>query len=348
MMTDQPCYIVTGGAGFVGSNLCAQLVRRTPDARIVVVDDCSSGSFENLVLAHDRAAIGPFTGEMVAMTSAEVEWAWLINETGPSAIFHLGAQTDTTVADERAMIERNVNGFGEMLEVAHEAGIPLVYASSAATYGSPAIALDRKAFEEHHAGRPNNVYGFSKWLMECEHRRFAQRVQGERGEAPNVVGLRYFNVFGPGEGHKAKMASMVLQLATQLLAGKTPRLFADGAQARDQVFVDDVVACTLAAAGIGTDQQPTPGVYNCGSGVATSFNQIVESLRDALGIPQGEQEVEYFEMPASIRAFYQDFTLADLSSTTKALGWTPKIGPVDGIAAYAHWLRDQHLPAALH
>ncbi len=338
---DPVCYIVTGGAGFIGSNLCAHLARLEPEAHIVVVDDCSSGSFENLVLAHERAGIEPFAGEMVAMTSAEVEWAWLITETRPRAIFHLGAQTDTTVADERAMLERNVNGFSEMLELSNDAQIPLVYASSAATYGSPKIALDRRAFKEEHAGRPNNVYGFSKWLMECEHRRFAKHIVESGGPTPRVVGLRYFNVFGPGEGHKGSMASMVFQLARQLLDGHSPRLFTDGEQARDQVFVDDVVACTLAGAGIGSGRVPTPGIYNCGSGESTPFNRIVEALRDALEIPSGRQEVEYFEMPDTVRAFYQDFTKADISATAAGLGWSPKTTPAQGMAIYARWLVEQ-------
>lgn len=344
--TEPACYIVTGGAGFIGSNLCARLAGHSPGAHLVVVDDLSSGSFENLVLAHDRAGIGPFTGEFVAMTSAEVEWAWLMTETRPRAIFHLGAQTDTTVADERAMLERNVNGFSEMLELCNDAEIPLVYASSAATYGTPAVALDRQAFKEEHAGRPNNVYGFSKWLMECEHRRFSERIVASGGPTPRVVGLRYFNVFGPGEGHKGSMASMVLQLGRHLLEGRSPRLFHDGQQARDQVFVDDVVACTLAGAGLGDKTEPNPGVYNCGSGEATSFNRIIEALRETLQIPEGQQEVEYFEMPESVRAFYQDFTKADLSATTAALGWAPKTSPAEGIAEYARWLADQQRASA--
>ncbi len=339
-----PAYIVTGGAGFIGSNLCAELIRREPAARVVVVDDCSSGSFENLMLAHERAGIAPFSGEFHAIASFEADWAWLIGDVRPSAIFHLGAQTDTTIADERAMIERNVTGFSDLLEITHAAGVPMMYASSAATYGSPGIALDRKPFEEHHAGRPNNVYGFSKWLMECEHRRFAQRVMTEAGTTPRVVGLRYFNVFGPGEGFKGKMASMVYQLASRLLEGERPRLFRDGEQARDQVFVDDVVTCSLAAVGIGTGQTPVPGVYNCGSGVATSFNTIAQTLRHALGIAAGSQEIEYFDMPESVRAFYQDFTQADLTQTTTALGWSPATSPQAGIAAYARWL-SQRCPA---
>ena len=338
-------YIVTGGAGFIGSNLCAQLALRFPTAHVVVVDDCSSGSFENLIDAHTRAGVAPFSGEVVAMQSSEVEWAWLIAETRPQAIFHLGAQTDTTVADERAMLERNVNGFGEMLEVAHDAEIPLVYASSAATYGTPAVAAQQQPFTVDQAGRPSNIYGFSKWMMECEHRRFSARIAESSGNAaapPRAIGLRYFNVFGPGEGHKGKMSSMVLQLAIRLLEGKSPKLFTDGHQSRDQVHVDDVVACTLAAAGIGGSGKPVPGIYNCGSGVTTSFNQIVAALRTALQIPDGEQEVSYFDMPDSIRAFYQDFTLADISETKAALGWAPANPPAEGIASYAKWLQGRH------
>ena len=142
------------------------------------------------------------------------------------------------------------------------------------------------------------------------------------GVASNII--RPFNVFGPGEDHKDHMASMVHKLALQMSAGERPKLFGPGDQARDQVPVMDVVGCCIAAAGIDNDHEIVPGVYNLGSGRATSFNEIVDALRSALGV---NVETEYFEMPPSVRAFYQDFTCADMSETERGLGWTPGIDP---------------------
>lgn len=338
-MPESPTYIITGGAGFVGSNLAAALLSRTPQPHIVIIDSFRSGSFAAIVEACQRRAVGPFRGEVRADSTADVAWDWMLDEYRPAAVFHLGAVTDTTVADEPLMIRENTQGFDDLLIEAADRDIPVVYASSAATYGTPPQTRDRVPFPLDAAGAPGNVYGFSKWLMEEQHRRIAHE-RAEAGERPaRVVGLRYFNVFGPGEGRKGHMASMVHRLATRMLAGERPRLFAGGEQARDQVFVEDVVECTLAAAGLGEKRSPAPGVYNLGSGVATSFNEIVSALRTALEIPEAKLPTEYFEMPAAIRAFYQDYTCADLSATAKGLGWKPRWKPAEAIAKYAAYLR---------
>jgi ADP-L-glycero-D-manno-heptose 6-epimerase len=340
-------YIVTGGAGFVGSNLVAEILRREPGANVVVVDSFRSGSFANIVEACKRKGVPPFEGQVIAESASALPWDdVLAGFEKPRAIFHLGAITDTTVMDEALMLRENVEGFEDMLHACapmegFKDATPLVYASSAATYGTPPQTAKREAFPVSAAGKPSNVYGFSKWLTEAEHRRFMR----DYPKAP-VVGLRYFNVFGPGESRKGKMASMVYQLARQLLEGKTPRLFKDGSQARDQVYVDDVVDCTLHASGVGSlrakrtkgDAKVTPGIYNLGSGVATSFNEIIGALRVALGIKGNRQATEYFDMPASVREFYQDFTQADMSETKKGLGWEPQWKPGDAIGQYAAWL----------
>jgi len=335
-----PCYIVTGGAGFVGSNLVAELLRLDPAARVVVVDPCTSGSFANVIEACERRGVPPFRGEWIAQAVGEIDWRTLLGHHRPAAIFHLGAITDTTVLDERHMLATNLGGFsaekpGSLLLESALLGTRLVYASSAATYGSPPEMATRTPFPVSAAGKPNNIYGFSKWLMECEHARLAAAHP-----AAHVVGLRYFNVFGPGEARKGKMASMAFQLVQQLLAGKYPRLFADGSQARDQVHVEDVVDCTIHAAGL---RKPVkPGVYNLGSGKATSFREIVAAVRTGLGLDETTLPTDYFEMPASIRAFYQDWTCADMSLTQSGLGWSPRVDPADGIVTYARHLRSRH------
>ena len=327
-------YIVTGGAGFIGSNLVAELLRREPGAHIMVIDDFRSGSFANIVEACQRKGVAPFTGEVFAEAVADLNLQPAIEGLAPNAVFHLAAITDTTVADEKKMIHDNTESFGDMIQACAAARIPLVYASSAATYGSP--RHNHKPFPLLLAGSPNNVYGFSKWLMELEHARIAADVAEESGSQPHVVGLRYFNVFGPGEHRKGRMASMVHQLAIQVLRGGSPRLFRDGSQSRDQIYVDDVVDCTIAAAA----PRAKPGVYNLGSGRATSFNDIAGAILATLA---ASRTIEYFDMPTHIRQFYQDFTCADLTETSRGLQWTPAHEPLAAMRSYVQYLAEhQH------
>jgi ADP-L-glycero-D-manno-heptose 6-epimerase len=331
-------YIVTGGAGFVGSNLAAAL-QKNHAGHVLVVDDCRTGSFANLVEACERHGQN-FRGEFIATGVEGLDWQSLLKAAKAAAVFHLGAITDTTVMNEREMLRVNAESFPAIAESCAAAKTPLVYASSAATYGSPDEGRRRVPFPESSAGKPNNVYGFSKWLMECTH----ARINASTKATPWIVGLRYFNVFGPGESRKGKMASMIYQIATQMLAGKHPRIFTDGEQARDQVSVDDVVACTLAGAGLNAKakKKPAPGVYNLGSGATTSFNQIIAAVREGLGITEKDHPTEYFPMPTEIRAFYQDYTCADMSSAAKGLGFTPQHPPRQAMVKYARLLADDH------
>jgi len=334
-------YLVTGGAGFIGANLVAELVRRYPGADVTVLDDCSSGSFTNLVEACERAGVGPFAGRFLPVGLADVDPDEMIDALEPDAVFHLAAITDTTVGDERHMLEENTSSFPGILHACVERHVRLVYASSAATYGTPSQALQRVPFPEEAAGAPNNVYGFSKWMMEQEHQRLV-REDGPESARASIVGLRYFNVYGPGESRKGRMASMAYQLAQQMLAGGRPRLFKGGEQARDQVHVDDVVACTLAAAGLGPRPIITSGVYNLGSGRATTFNEIANAVRVGLGLTGEDRPTEYFDMPPDIREFYQDYTCADMSAALRGLGFEPAVDPLEGIAAYARRLKERH------
>jgi len=330
-MPDSPVFIITGGAGFVGANLCAALCTRDRGAQLIVVDDFRTGSYANLVEAFERDGVGTFTHRVEAMCYSRMDWPALLAMHRPAAVFHLGAITDTTVMDEAEMLRVNTSGFVPLLHACLNSDTRLVYASSAATYGSPYEGIDKKPFPVSAAGKPNNVYGFSKWLMECEHRRLA-------ADSGMVVGLRYFNVFGPGEARKGKMASMVYQLACQMLDGKRPRIFAPGDQSRDQISVRDVVDCTMAAAGLGARKDVRGGVYNLGSGQVTSFAQIADAVREGLGLSAAERPTEFFEMPANIRAFYQDYTCADMSQTREGLGWHPRHAPTAAMVEYARLL----------
>jgi len=333
-------YIVTGGAGFIGSALVATLQRDEPDARIIVVDDFTTGSTANLVEACDRLGCGPFRGTVMPDPVGDLNWQPALVGLEPDAVFHLAAITDTLVTDERRMLSVNSESFIDLLDACVECAVPLVYASSAAVYGSPPEGERCEAFPEDAAGSPNNVYGFSKWLMDIEAQRAIDRAQGDGDDPPHVVGLRYFNVFGPGEARKGRMASMVLHLAHQILDGGAPRLFERGHHQRDQVFVDDIVGGTLAASKPGV----APGVYNLGSGVATSFNEIVDAINDALGTVA---EPEYIPMPGPMHGSYQHFTLADLSRTRGALSWSPEHDPADAMRAYASWIAERRLAAGV-
>ena len=316
--------IITGGAGFVGANLTRRLQQLHPNADLLVIDDLRGGHFANL--CDERPGdFGPYRGRFDARSVTEIDWAELIREERPDALFHLASITDTRVMDQREMMLDNVPPFEAMVDACRDAGVRLVWSSSAATYGTTANGAtpERRPFKLDDAGEPANVYGFSKWIMENVHRRAVAA-----DPTFHIVGLRYFNVYGPGESYKGSMASMIHQLTCQVLDGKRPRIFTDGTQARDQVAVHDVVDATIA----GASPDSTPGIYNLGCGQATSFNQIVAYINEALGT---SHEAEFFDNPYP---FYQDYTCADISETCAKLNWSPRHEPRESIVAYARWL----------
>jgi ADP-L-glycero-D-manno-heptose 6-epimerase len=292
--------LITGGAGFIGSNLLKRLVADGHTA--VALDDFSSGDWNNLV---------DFPGDVVTCDVA-AEPARLASLPAFDSIFHQASITDTTVMDQRKMMHNNVEGFRNLLEAAAKWGSRVVWASSAATYGRGPAPM-----KESHPARPLNVYGYSKLAMERLAVQYAPRLKHP------VVGLRYFNVYGAGENHKGKFASMIGQLARQMRAGKRPRIFHDGEQKRDFVYIDDVIAANLAAM-----NARTTGVFNVGSGATGTFNQVVEQLNRVL---RSDLQPDYFENPYN---FFQTHTEADLTQSRQVLGYSPKYDLRKGIDAY--------------
>ena len=309
--------IVTGGAGFIGSNLVEALNAKGVIEILVVDRSADSRNLANLRISdfmqpdEFRRAI-----ERNAL-AARIE-----------AIFHQGACADTTCDDRAYMMDNNFTFSKEVLHFALARRIPLVYASSAAVYGASTAFAPAPENE-----RPLNLYGVSKLA-------FDNHVRGLLANSQSVVaGLRYFNVYGPRESHKGKMASMVYQLYRQLKTSGRARLFtgtdgyADGEQRRDFVFVGDVVRVNLALA-----EGTRSGIFNLGTGRSRSFNEIGGTIVDRIGAGA----IEYVPFPENLAGRYQSFTQADLSGLRDA-GYAEKFSRLeDGIAkSVAAWDLEQ-------
>ncbi|HOW58248.1 MAG TPA: ADP-glyceromanno-heptose 6-epimerase [Candidatus Omnitrophota bacterium] len=293
--------LVTGGSGFIGSNLALELQLRFPEATITILEDFRSSCFKNLL---------GFKGDILAYDCADKSWLSWAKAQKLDIIYHMASITDTTVLDEKKMMHDNVEGFRNILDLAVEKKAIVVYASSAATYGS----MDRP-IKESDAGHPNNIYGYSKWIMDQLARTYNHKIK--------VVGLRFFNVFGPREYYKGHASSMIYQLALQMMTGKRPRIFKWGEQKRDHIYVKDVVTATLMA-----HQAKANTVLNLGTGQATSFNEIVDALNEALGT---NLKPDFFDNPYS---FYQNFTQADMSYHEQMTGFRCQYTTREGILDY--------------
>lgn len=283
--------LVTGGAGFIGSNIAMALQNRN---EVTVLDDFRCGVKENLE---------EFEGDTIKASITNFDWNSLKNA---DMILHQAAITDTTV--EKDVMEVNFRAFKRLLEFAAARGIDVIYASSAAVYGNGKVPM-----KEDQEMKPANTYGISKSLMDK-----AAKEEMEKNRI-KIIGLRYFNVFGPNESHKGKSASMIYQLYSQMKSGN-PRIFKYGEQKRDFVYVKDVVkANTLAM------KCRKSGIFNVGTGIATDFNAIINLLNKSMGT---NRKPEYFDNPYS---FYQNTTLADLASAKKILGYEPDYTTEEGI-----------------
>jgi ADP-L-glycero-D-manno-heptose 6-epimerase len=305
--------VVTGGAGFIGSNLVRAL-NRAGETDILVVDDLRD-AHKILNLSDCRIAdyldMHEFLNRIVAGQSLAPKI---------EAVFHQGACTDTTEWNGLVMMRQNYEYSKQVFAWSTAARVPLVYASSASVYGA-----GREFRVAEDCERPINVYAFSKLLFD----RFVRRSMA--GVRSPVVGLRYFNVYGPGEAHKARMASVVYHFNEQLRTGEEIALFAgsdgygDGEQRRDFIHVDDIVAVNLWAAVTGKS-----GIYNLGTGAARSFNDVARAVLAF----HGRGRIRYVPFPDHLRGSYQSFTEADLGGL-RAAGYTGSFLDVEaGVRRY--------------
>jgi ADP-L-glycero-D-manno-heptose 6-epimerase len=308
--------IVTGGMGFIGSNLVRALNERGR-SDIIVVDNLTNGhKFHNLATANiaDYFDREEFQERFAHAALDDIE-----------AVYHLGACSDTTQWDGRYMLQTNFTYSKFLLESCLARRIPFVYASSAAVYGLAEDCLEAPAHEH-----PLNVYGYSKLLFDQYVRRALSSAQSP------VVGLRYFNVYGPREQHKGRMASVAYHFNRQLKEDGAVRLFdashgvGPGEQRRDFVHVDDVVALTLWCG----EQASYSGILNCGTGIAANFNEVAA----AIIAWHGRGKIAYIPFPHELLAAYQSSTCANLGNLRRA-GYRGTFRPItSGIPQYLDWL----------
>jgi ADP-L-glycero-D-manno-heptose 6-epimerase len=334
--------VVTGAAGFIGSNIIAGLNARGLDD-IIAVDDLTQGdkfrNLANLKIA-DYVDASTFYDEFADGRYGQVE-----------AVFHEGACSDTMETDGKYMMHNNYTLSWQLFQACQKRGTRLLYASSAATYGGSDTFREDPAFEQ-----PLNVYGYSKLLFDQRMRRECgndfQRTKA--GKTMQVVGFRYFNVYGPREQHKGRMASVAFHQYHQFLAEGKVKLFGEyggypaGGQMRDFVYVDDVVAVNLWF----YDHPTQSGIFNLGSGNAQPFNDVasgvVNTLRESKGLAALTMDeiaaqglVEYIEFPAALRGKYQCYTQADLSAL-RASGCDHVFADVKtGVSRYIQRLAEQ-------
>lgn len=300
--------VVTGGAGFIGSCFIRYL---------------NDKGFTNAVVVDNFHAWKNLRGKAFAeIVPIDELFDWLEGrEDDIQAIVHLGAESSTVENDPDFLLENNYRYSLDLAEYALRHELRFIYASSAATYG-------REGFSDSHDQidtlEPLNMYGFSKhafdqWVLRHE-------------LLDEFVGLKYFNVFGPNEGHKGRMASMVPQMVQQIQESKAVRLFKSGEQKRDFIYVKDAVAMTYSFL-----ENDLAGIYNVGTGIATSWNELASAVFKALDLPV---KIEYIDIPEDLTSQYQDYTCADMGKWKNL-----KTTSID--EAVADYIQNYILPAKL-
>jgi ADP-L-glycero-D-manno-heptose 6-epimerase len=322
--------IVTGAAGFIGANIVKELNRRGVSDILAVDDLEQADKFKNLA----DCTIADYMDKREFLSLIEADHL----EYEASAVLHQGACSDTMEHDGRFMMENNYRYSVKLFRYCQDHEIPLVYASSAAVYGGNKEFEEEPAFEA-----PLNVYGYSKLAFD---QFFRQRVQ-EVGLTAPCVGLRYFNVYGPCEQHKGRMASVAFHFYNQYFESGRIRLFegcdgyADGEQQRDFVSIEDVVKVNLWF----LEQPEISGIFNLGTGEARSFNDMAVATINAIRATQGEDEctlgemkaaklIEYIPFPEALKGKYQSYTQANMKSLREAGYEHSFLDVAEGVAHY--------------
>ena len=319
----QALIIVTGGAGFIGSNLVRALNQRG-ETNILVVDDLSDGRKFNNIVDCD-----------IADYIDKDDFIDLINRDASlgnvSALFHEGACSSTTEWDGKMMMQNNYDYSKRLLHYCNKHKIAFLYASSAATYGAGSIFKEDKAHEG-----PLNVYGYSKLQFDNYLRRIMHQLETQ------VVGFRYFNVYGPGEQHKGTMASVAFHFNTQIKESGVCKLFSgndgyeDGGQRRDFVSVVDVVKVNLWF----LDHPDKSGIFNLGTGKSQAFNDVAQAVIKY----HGKGQLEYIPFPDHLKGVYQSFTEADISALRDAGYPSPMSRVEEGVKSYMNFLNKGVFP----
>jgi ADP-L-glycero-D-manno-heptose 6-epimerase len=312
--------LVTGGAGFIGSNLQAALVKRGLET--VVVDRLrANGKWRNLANHPPASIVAPEALEAFLAAAPPVHM-----------VFHMGAISATTATDGDETWQTNVELSRRLWDWCARHGARLVYASSAATYGNGSAGFeDAFGLAALQALRPLNLYGWTKNAFDIQ---VARILADGRPRPPQWAGLKFFNVYGPNEYHKGKMISVVKVKYDEIASGGPARLFrsdqpglADGAQARDFIWVGDVVDVMVWL----METPSVSGLFNLGTGRARTYLDLAHAVADAAGKPR---QIEFIDMPASLRGQYQSFTQAPMDRL-RAAGYTGQFTPLEeGIRRY--------------
>jgi len=326
--------IVTGAAGFIGSNLVKALNRRG-ETDIIAVDDLTEGDKVRNLADCD---IADYLDKRDFVERYARGGFGVVR-----ALFHQGACSSTLEGDGRYLMDNNYRYSCDLLEASLKLGVPFIYASSAAVYGAGRDFRELREYE-----RPLNAYGYSKFLFDQRVRRALPQARSQ------IVGLRYFNVYGPREQHKGRMASVAFHCFEQFRASGKVQLFGEygnypaGGHLRDFVYVDDVARVNLHF----LDNPGRSGIFNLGSGRAQPFNDVALAVINSLRAQQDQPPLylqqaiaqgllEYVEFPDNLRGKYQCYTCADIAFLREAGYRAPMLGVEEGVERYCRWLLEQ-------